>query len=115
MSHSSDPDQPARRRTTAVLVLALLMAVVGGVLSITPSTGTASAWADPPLELSVTGPDEAVRPLVARASPSRRVVVGPRSDAPAPGAPPRRLTTARQAASTIDGDAPPPGRSPPRA
>ena len=65
MSHSSDTDQPARRRTTVVVVLAVLLAVVGGVLSITPTTGSASAWADPPLELAVAAPDEAARPAPA--------------------------------------------------
>ncbi|MET0460514.1 MAG: hypothetical protein ABW195_14780 [Ilumatobacteraceae bacterium] len=115
MSHSSDPDQPARRRTTAVVVLAVLLAVVGGVLSITPTTGTASAWAEPPLELPVPAPDEAVAPPVARPAAAHRVTAETGSEAPTPADARPQRTTARQAASTTVGDAPPPGRSPPPA
>ena len=112
MSHSSDPDQPARRRTTVVVVLALLMAIAGGVLSITPTTGTVSAWADPPLELVVTAPDEAARPV---ATPSARRV-GFEAAAERPVALTARFPRAatRPTTTTTAGDAPPPGRSPPR-
>ena len=115
MSHSSDPDQPARRRTTAVVVLAVLLAVVGGVLSITPTTGTTSAWAEPSLELPVLAPDEAVAAPVARPSATHRVTTGTGSRAPTPADSRPRRATAWQAAPTTVGEAPPPGRSPPLA
>ena len=113
MSHSSDPDQPARRRTTVVVVLAVLMAIVGGVFSITPTTGTVSAWADPPLELAITAPDEAARPVAQRRSARRvaRVAASPR---PAPVTARFPRATAQRAMTTSAGTDPPPGRSPPR-
>jgi len=113
MSHSSDPDQPARRRTTVVVVLAVLMAIVGGVLSITPTTGTVSAWADPPLELAVTSPDEAVRPAAPRWA-ARPVEHPAGSVLPARPAARLRPATTQHPATATASDAPPPGRSPPR-
>jgi len=113
MSHSSDPDQPARRRTTVVVVLAVLMAIVGGVFSITPTTGTVSAWADPPLELAVTSPDDVARPAAPRWSAPE---VGQESGSVVSTAPAPRLrpAAAQRAVTAAAGEDPPPGRSPPR-
>ena len=94
------------------MVFAVLMAIVGGVLSITPTTGAASAWADPPLELSVTTHDEAVNVAAPRWSAPEVGEAG--SALPAPSAPRPRGAPASGALTTTAGDDPPPGRSPPR-